>query len=58
MTRTQEIQINLNEGIDRQTLTHLRERFLRVNQGRLLRALEGLTPRQQTVLSLLPLFSM
>lgn len=56
MTRTQEIQINLNEGIDRQTLTHLRERFLRVNQGRLLRALEGLTPRQQTVLSLLPLF--
>ena len=56
MTRTQEIQIDLNEGIDRQTLTHLRERFLHVNRARLLRATEGLTPRQQTVLSLLPLF--
>ena len=56
MTRTQAIQIDLNEGIDRQTLTQLRERFLHVNRARLLRAMEGLTPRQQTVLSLLPLF--
>ena len=56
MTRTQEIRPNLNEGIDRQVLTQLRGRFLSVNQGRLARAMEGLTPRQQTVLSLLALF--
>ena len=55
MTRTQDIRPDLNEGIDRQTLTLLRGRFLSVNQGRLDRAMDGLTPRQQMVLSLLAL---
>ena len=37
----------LNEGTGRQVLQQLRGRFLRVNQGRLARAREGLAPRQQ-----------
>lgn len=45
----------LNEGTGRQVLQQLRGRFLRVNQGRLARAREGLAPRQQTLLSLLAL---
>lgn len=56
MTRTHEIRPNLDEGIDRKVLSQLRARFLKLNQGRLDRALEGLSPRQQVVLNLLPLF--
>ena len=46
----------LNEGTGRQVLQQLRGRFLRVNQGRLARAREGLAPRQQALLNLLALF--
>ena len=45
----------LNQRTERQVLQQLRGRFLRVNQGRLARAREGLAPRQQTLLSLLAL---
>jgi adenylate cyclase class 1 len=56
MTRTHEIRPDLDEGIDRKTLSQLRARFLKLNEGRLGRALEGLSTRQQSVLTLLPLF--
>lgn len=56
MTRTFEIRPDLNEGIDRKVLSQLRNRFLTVNNGRLGRAIEGLSTRQQAVLTLLPLF--
>ncbi|MFJ4545439.1 class I adenylate cyclase [Pseudomonas sp. NPDC088885] len=56
MTRTHEIRPDLDEGIDRKVLSQLRARFLKLNEGRLGRALEGLSPRQQSVLTLLPLF--
>jgi len=57
MTRTHEIRPDLDEGIDRKVLAQLRARFMALNEGRMARALEGLTPRQQSVLTLLPLFS-
>ena len=56
MTRTHEIRPDLDEGIDRKVLSQLRARFLKLNEGRLGRALEGLSSRQQGVLTLLPLF--
>ena len=56
MTRTHEIRPDLGEGIDRKVLSQLRARFLKLNEGRLGRALEGLSTRQQSVLTLLPLF--
>jgi adenylate cyclase class 1 len=56
MTRTHEIRPNLDEGIDRKVLSQLRARFLKLNEGRMARAMEGLSTRQQTVLTLLPLF--
>ncbi|HJR28248.1 MAG TPA: class I adenylate cyclase [Pseudomonas sp.] len=56
MTRTHEIRPDLDEGIDRKVLSQLRARFLKLNEGRMARAMEGLSTRQQTVLSLLPLF--
>ncbi len=56
MTRNSEIRPDLDEGIDRKVLSQLRNRFLTLNSGRLARALEGLSTRQQTVLNLLPLF--
>lgn len=56
MTRTSEIRPNLDEGIDRKVLSQLRARFLALNDGRLGRAMEGLSTRQQAVLTLLPLF--
>jgi adenylate cyclase class 1 len=56
MTRTHEIRPDLDEGIDRKVLSQLRARFLTLNNGRMARAMEGLTPRQQMVLKLLPLF--
>lgn len=45
----------LNQRTERQVLQQLRGRFLRVNQGRLARAVEGLAPRQQALLNLLAL---
>ncbi|PIB56650.1 class I adenylate cyclase [Pseudomonas sp. 2995-1] len=56
MTRTHEIRPDLDEGIDRKVLAQLRSRFMALNEGRMARAVEGLTPRQQSVLTLLPLF--
>ncbi|SEM58978.1 adenylate cyclase, class 1 [Pseudomonas sp. ok272] len=56
MTRTHEIRPDLDEGIDRKVLNQLRARFLKLNDARLARAMEGLSPRQQGVLTLLPLF--
>ena len=56
MTRTHEIRPDLDEGIDRKILSQLRARFLKLNEGRMARAMEGLSTRQQGVLTLLPLF--
>lgn len=56
MTRNHEIRPDLDEGIDRKVLSQLRARFLKLNEGRMARAMEGLSPRQQGVLTLLPLF--
>ncbi|WP_347902670.1 class I adenylate cyclase [Pseudomonas purpurea] len=56
MTRTHEIRPDLDEGIDRKVLSQLRARFLKLNDGRMARAMEGLSTRQQGVLTLLPLF--
>ncbi|WP_053213124.1 class I adenylate cyclase [Pseudomonas sp. Q12-87] len=56
MTRNHEIRPDLDEGIDRKVLSQLRARFLKLNTVRMDRALEGLSPRQQGVLTLLPLF--
>ncbi|MFW9267359.1 class I adenylate cyclase [Pseudomonas sp. NR3] len=56
MTRNHEIRPDLDEGIDRKVLSQLRARFLKLNSGRMERALEGLSTRQQGVLTLLPLF--
>ncbi|AKJ96969.1 MULTISPECIES: class I adenylate cyclase [Pseudomonas] len=56
MTRNHEIRPDLDEGIDRKVLSQLRARFLKLNSVRMERALEGLSPRQQGVLTLLPLF--
>ncbi|WP_247255302.1 class I adenylate cyclase [Pseudomonas moorei] len=56
MTRTHEIRPDLDEGIDRKVLSQLRARFLKLNEGRMARAMEGLSTRQQGVLNLLPLF--
>lgn len=55
MTRTLEIRPDIDDGIDRKMLAQLRARFLQINQGRLQRATEALSTRQQLVLKLLPL---
>ncbi|MDH4584126.1 class I adenylate cyclase [Pseudomonas sp. BN415] len=55
MTRTQEIRPDIDDGIDRKVLAQLRARFLKVNNGRLDRAMQALSTRQQLVLKLLPL---
>ena len=55
MTRLLEIRPDINDGIDRKVLTQLRARFLKVNHGRLERARQALSTRQQLVLKLLPL---
>ena len=55
MTRNSEIRPDLDDGIDRKVLSQLRNRFLALNEGRLRRANQGLSTRQQTVLALLPL---
>ncbi|QWA28451.1 class I adenylate cyclase [Pseudomonas sp. RC3H12] len=56
MNHPHEIRPDLDQGIDRKELAKLRARFLKINQGRLARAMEGLSTRQQQVLTLLPLF--
>ena len=56
MNHPHEIRPDIDQGIDRKELSRLRARFLKINQGRLARALEGLSTRQQQVLTLLPLF--
>jgi len=55
MSRTQEIRPDIDDGIDRKVLAQLRARFLKVNTGRLERAMQALSTRQQLVLKLLPL---
>ena len=55
MTRSFEIRPDLDEGIDRKVLSQLRDRFLTLNGGRLNRANEGLSTRQRSVVTLLPL---
>ncbi|WP_060507622.1 class I adenylate cyclase [Pseudomonas sp. NBRC 111124] len=55
MNHPHEIRPDLDEGIDRKVLATLRARFLHINQCRLERAMEGLSSRQQLVLTLLPL---
>ncbi|WP_286912085.1 MULTISPECIES: class I adenylate cyclase [unclassified Pseudomonas] len=55
MNHPHEIRPDLDDGIDRKVLAKLRARFLQLNQGRLERAMEGLSTRQQQVLTLLPL---
>lgn len=55
MTRADEIRPNIDEGIDRKQLKQLRARFLLINSGRLDRAMQALSSRQQMVLKLLPL---
>jgi len=49
-----EIQLDLDNGIDRKLLANLRGRYLQINAGRLQRAMAGLSPRQQQVLTVLP----
>ncbi|NER59384.1 class I adenylate cyclase [Pseudomonas sp. MAFF212428] len=56
MNHPHEIRPDLDQGIDRKVLSQLRKRFLAINQGRLARAMEGLSSRQQQVLNLLALF--
>jgi adenylate cyclase class 1 len=55
MNHPHEIRPDLDQGIDRKLLAVLRARFLQLNQGRLQRAQQGLSTRQQQVLTLLPL---
>ncbi|MFZ3184300.1 MAG: class I adenylate cyclase [Pseudomonas sp.] len=55
MTRNNEIRPDIDDGIDRKVLTQLRARFMQVNSGRLARAMQALSTRQQLVLKLLPL---
>lgn len=55
MSRNQDIQLDINDGIDRKTLSQLKARFLSISAGRLERAMEALSTRQQMVLKLLPL---
>lgn len=55
MSLTEEIRPDIDDGIDRKMLAQLRARFLKVNDGRLQRAMQALSTRQQLVLKLLPL---
>lgn len=55
MNHPHEIRPDLDDGIDRKVLATLRARFMQINHGRLGRAREGLSTRQQQVLTLLPL---
>lgn len=55
MSRNQEIRPQIEDGIDRKVLSQLRARFLTINSGRLDRAMQALSSRQQAVLRALPL---
>ncbi|MBQ0744572.1 MAG: class I adenylate cyclase [Pseudomonas sp.] len=55
MAQRGEIQLQLEDGIDRKALTTLRKRFMGINQSRLQRVLQALSPRQYNVLQLIPL---
>ncbi|UQY37142.1 class I adenylate cyclase [Pseudomonas fulva] len=55
MTRHLPLRPDIDDGIDRKVLTQLRARFMRINHGRQQRAMQALSPRQQRVLTLLPL---
>ncbi len=55
MSDRPELRPDLDDGIDRQVLRQIRERFLTVNAGRLERALQAMSARQQQVLRMLPL---
>ncbi|WP_312933549.1 class I adenylate cyclase [Pseudomonas sp.] len=55
MNHPHEIRPDLDQGIDRTVLNTLRARFLQLSRGRLTRAREALSSRQQQVLTLLPL---
>ncbi|WP_286784662.1 MULTISPECIES: class I adenylate cyclase [Pseudomonas] len=55
MSRSHEIRPDIDEGIDRKVLKQLRARYLEVNDGRLQRAMQMLSTRQQLVLRLMPL---
>ncbi|TBU97002.1 class I adenylate cyclase [Phytopseudomonas dryadis] len=55
MKRHLEIRPDIDDGIDRKVLSQLRARFIKINHGRLARAMLALSPRQQLALKLLPL---
>jgi adenylate cyclase class 1 len=55
MSRSHEIRPDIDDGIDRKVLKQLRARYLEVNDGRLQRAMQMLSTRQQLVLRLMPL---
>ena len=55
MSRSHEIRPDIDDGIDRKVLKQLRARYLSVNDGRLQRAMQMLSTRQQLVLRLMPL---
>lgn len=55
MNRHPALSLDLDDGIDRKVLGQLRQRFLAVNAGRLQRARQALSSRQERVLRLLPL---
>ncbi|MDO2157353.1 hypothetical protein Q2444_24235, partial [Escherichia coli] len=55
MNRRPALSLDLDDGIDRKVLGQLRQRFLAVNAGRLQRARQALSSRQERVLRLLPL---
>lgn len=45
---------DFSDGVDRKLLRQVRDRFLKVNNDRLGKTLEGLSPRQQDILQALP----
>jgi hypothetical protein len=55
MALSGEIQPQIAEGIDRKTLTTLRNRFIGINRSRLQRVLQATPARQYNVLQLIPL---
>ncbi|MCL6416127.1 class I adenylate cyclase [Aestuariirhabdus sp. Z084] len=58
MSQTKSLIDSLEGGVDRKTLKRIQQRFMEINQGRLLRARDGLSQRQQLFLDLLPLLFM
>ncbi|AVR70427.1 class I adenylate cyclase [Pseudomonas paraeruginosa] len=55
MNRQPALSLDLDDGIDRKVLGQLRQRFLAITAGRLERARQALSARQERVLRLLPL---